>query len=580
MTKLFGFLQKLGNEDLLLSLTDNFTFFAPNDVAMDIVISRMEQSYWNNSDNILNFIRFHTLPGLYSIQMLLSYDLAHIRMPTLYDGFSLSVFKFDFSTSKDNLPDIYVGAGPDTKLVSGIIQKDISAVNGYVHIISKALEPFFPPSDTPMLDEFFNNHPEYSMFGDWLEMRNMMDTIMMNMMQYTLLVPDNSVMIGHNISFVQSRYLKFYVLPKIRLLSSFDDGEIVPTVLGTTQQLTFTKVGDQVYVNDVLISSPNMITAGGVVHGIEGLLSPILHQCNVTNVNTVFGECNSCSLGYYLCPKDFNKVDKAELIRDCYYPYHNGYSQRGCRGLCERKTMVQECCQGYYGPNCQECPGGAEFPCNDNGVCHNGIAGTGICLCQPGFNGTACEFREVNGTLKSWSLSCLYNNGGCSPNATCVESVDGRTVCTCHRGLIGDGSQCLNPCDLDNGGCDISAQCIFIENYGRNCSCFDGYEGDGELCTVMKMSDSSSVWIYTVSVVGTLIILAILTFIGLFIYWRKKTSGFMMIFDRKNSTSSSSFEPLQPDDKDNETMVSQPSTPPDINFCNPLYNVKEEFNDM
>jgi hypothetical protein len=41
-------------------------------------------------------------------------------------------------------------------------------------------------------------------------------------------------------------------------------------------------------VNDVLISSPNMITAGGVVHGIEGLLSPILHQCNVTNVNTVF----------------------------------------------------------------------------------------------------------------------------------------------------------------------------------------------------------------------------------------------------------------------------------------------------
>ena len=96
----------------------------------------------------------------------------------------------------------------------------------------------------------------------------------------------------------------------------------------------------------------------------------------------------------------------------------------------------------------------------------------------------------------------------------------------------------------------------------------------------MKMSDSSSVWIYTVSVVGTLIILAILTFMGLFIYWRKKMSGFMMIFDRKNSTSSSSFEPLQPDDEDNETMISQPSTPPDINFCNPLYNVKDEFNDM
>jgi hypothetical protein len=30
------------------------------------------------------------------------------------------------------------------------------------------------------------------------------------------------------------------------LLSSFDDGETVPTVLGATQQLTFTNVGDQV----------------------------------------------------------------------------------------------------------------------------------------------------------------------------------------------------------------------------------------------------------------------------------------------------------------------------------------------
>lgn len=45
-------------------------------------------------------------------------------------------------------------------------------------------------------------------------------------------------------------------------------------------------------------------------------------------------------MGYYSCPKDFNKVDKAELIRDCYYPYHDGYSKRGCRGLCERKSTV------------------------------------------------------------------------------------------------------------------------------------------------------------------------------------------------------------------------------------------------
>ena len=38
---------------------------------------------------------FHTLSGLYSIRMLLSYQKTHIRMETLYDGFSLSVFNFN-----------------------------------------------------------------------------------------------------------------------------------------------------------------------------------------------------------------------------------------------------------------------------------------------------------------------------------------------------------------------------------------------------------------------------------------------------------------------------------------------------
>ena len=47
-------------------------------------------------------------------------------------------------------------------------------------------------------------------YHNFFQMRNMMDTIMMNMMQYTLLVPDNSVMIGHNISFVVSRTSTHY----------------------------------------------------------------------------------------------------------------------------------------------------------------------------------------------------------------------------------------------------------------------------------------------------------------------------------------------------------------------------------
>lgn len=53
--------------------------------------------------------------------------------------------------------------------------------------------------------------------------------------------------------------------------------------------------------------------------------------------------------------------------------------------------QTRECCAGFFGPQCQPCPGKAGSACFGNGVCMDGINGTGTCQCGAGFVGTACE---------------------------------------------------------------------------------------------------------------------------------------------------------------------------------------------
>ncbi len=55
------------------------------------------------------------------------------------------------------------------------------------------------------------------------------------------------------------------------------------------------------------------------------------------------------------------------------------------------RLQERKCCAGYYGINCEKCPGPEGQSCFGNGVCVDGINGTGVCQCNQGFNGTACE---------------------------------------------------------------------------------------------------------------------------------------------------------------------------------------------
>ncbi|KAJ8301272.1 hypothetical protein KUTeg_020259 [Tegillarca granosa] len=353
-----GFLRFIPKEDnMLLSLKDNFTFFAPSNKAMRILIAKKPPSYWNkNQDNIINFIRFHTIYGVKTTQIMLASISDYGRYDTLYDGFKIHLYK------KNN--EVFVSSKQSNKSWSRIIVPNVPAFNGFIHIIDRALEPFFDSDDTPFLDEFFMKHPEYSMFGEWLNKKGLMDTLM-EMDEYTLFVPSNRIVENFlNTTKITKDFLKYYILPNIRLSMSFENKETIETLLGGRHKLSFIVWTRQVFVNEVEIKKPDMLTDAGVVHGIDGPLVPTLHRCDEVLVNTSWD----------------NKRKNSFIL---------------------------------------ECPGGQEFPCNNNGKCNDGL------------NGTEC--LEVQGT----------------------------TSCHCKLGYYGDGFKCDNPCDINNGGCHENATCFF-----------------------------------------------------------------------------------------------------------------------
>uniref|UniRef100_A0A803V533 Stabilin 1 n=1 Tax=Ficedula albicollis TaxID=59894 RepID=A0A803V533_FICAL len=126
------------------------------------------------------------------------------------------------------------------------------------------------------------------------------------------------------------------------------------------------------------------------------------------------------------------------------------------------------CCPGYYGHQCEMCPGRPGRWCSGHGECQDGSQGSGECRCLEGFHGTACEMCEVGRYGADCRAECACDNG------------------ICNDGLQGDGScECnceIDPCTIDHGGCSMHAVCTKVSPGERTCACKEGYAGDGTLC--------------------------------------------------------------------------------------------------
>uniref|UniRef100_A0A8C2PQW4 Stabilin 2 n=1 Tax=Cyprinus carpio TaxID=7962 RepID=A0A8C2PQW4_CYPCA len=282
------------------------------------------------------------------------------------------------------------------------------------------------------------------------------------------------------------------------------DGLYKDTMLGFSYQLGIFRQDKKLLVNEAEVNVTDIETSKGVVHTVSAVLSIPNNRCDRATSKIIMVQYTM------------------SLKRRCvYFRVYQGkrFPNIGCKASCERVNIERKCCAGYYGINCEKCPGPEGQSCFGNGVCVDGTNGTGVCQCNQGFNGTACETCQagkygahcdqeckcVNGRCKDgvygdgsctcdlgWrGINCNVAitsdmcGGKCHSSANCLlKVVDSTYYCSCAAGFQGNGTYCtaVDACAENNGGCSVHAVCKRTLPGRRICMCHPGYAGDGKVC--------------------------------------------------------------------------------------------------
>ncbi|XP_052265868.1 stabilin-2-like [Dreissena polymorpha] len=488
---LYKFLMESPVVDQKALLQDNYTLFVINDTGFQSFLNGLkldaydkQPTWWRSKANMLTLINYHTIQGTHRLEeLILRSKIA--KIDTMADGYSLYL-----THGEDGVVKVMP---KKTGTVASVTRSNIIATNGYINIIDKVLEPYVPmdPVDYPSLSVFLEKNPQYSMFADWLKEYNLIATIE-NLDSYTLFIPTNEAA-GNLNRTVTRDFLTAFIHTEIKLMLDYGEGDVLITSFdGKTHRLEFSEKRLDLYVNGLRITRMDMFTYAGLVNEIDGLFHPIFNNCDNKIVDTQLGLCTACMGPVYQCQSGYRPpVNQGPLqtLPCLYKELRDGGSRpnleelQGCQGVCVKEYVEKGCCQGYYGNQCLDCPGGPETPCQGHGVCSDGSRGNGTCQCEAKFIGTDCSSCIEGWAGKNCDIdksSCEYKNGGCDMNAVCSRGQDGVISCVCDAGFEGDGYICSGPCERGNGGCHNNASCSYYVSSGISCSCLNGMVGDGK----------------------------------------------------------------------------------------------------
>uniref|UniRef100_A0A8C5UMP2 Stabilin 2 n=1 Tax=Malurus cyaneus samueli TaxID=2593467 RepID=A0A8C5UMP2_9PASS len=504
---LFAFTQK-AKINSVLSTASNLTVLVPSLQAVEDM-DEDERAFWMSESNIPTLLKYHVLTGAYSfadLQNLSSSDM----LPTSLQSKFLHL-------SKEN--------GNLTLEGAHFVSSDIASTNGVIHVIDKVLTPL-RSAVLPRLLERLEQMPDYSIFRGYIIQYNLADEIEAAN-TYTVFAPSNDAIENYlrdkkSASLDEGQIRYHVVLGEKLLKNDLHNGMHRETLLGFSYQIGFFLHNSQLYMNDAPLSYANVATDKGIIHGLGKILEIQRNRCDINNTVIIVSAPT--------------------------------YSQAQFRSFLPPQT--RQCCAGFFGQQCQPCPGKAGNACFGNGVCLDGINGTGSCQCHQGFEGTACEscspgrygpgcdqvctcvhgkcssgidgdgscecdlgWRGVtcdtgdclllsngtayckcaagfegNGTFCTAIDACESSNGGCSAKAECRRTTPGSRTCVCSPGYTGDGIVCLeiNPCLVNNGGCDRNAECTQIGPNQAACNCLKGYSGDGRTCTYISLCSQNN----------------------------------------------------------------------------------------
>lgn len=493
-------------------LDGNITVLSPSRAALDN-LSVEQYGFWVHRHHVLHFIRSHILLGVYSVEdldKLVGSKVSTLNTPTKWE------------VTKSSTGIIRIGN-------ASIINHNHPAINGFIHIMDKALPPSLSeiPPDPPTLMDFLNTTTNFTLFRNYAQLYNLSGELRSS---FTLLLPTDQAireyMQKNNLTALDNDTLKYHIIPEPPLFPELlYDGLVKSTFLGKEYQLQFhINDNNQTAVNNVPIGNSFTETANGLILVVNQVLIVQRNRCGKPFIVHSNGRCTDCNEAPQ-CPYKYKPVQDQfppNMKSNCKFRKRVGprfKSVPGCVIRCTKVITDQSCCPGYYGHGCYKCPGEVGSPCSNHGQCQDGHDGDGECRCFEGFHGTACEDCEPGRYGTNCSKQCRCNHGKCADgltgsgrcdcykgwkgstcaieirddacggscdhNANCITGPQGSApACVCVAGYEGNGTHCteLDLCKMSNGGCSPFAVCTKVSAGERTCSCNQGYTGDGVVC--------------------------------------------------------------------------------------------------
>ncbi|XP_039999160.1 stabilin-2 isoform X2 [Xiphias gladius] len=433
-----------------------------------------------------------------------------------------------------------------------IIQSDLLASNGMIHIINKLMDSVSATveSDTEEnLMKIISDYGKFDKFKSLLEKTDLA-SVMDRPGPITVFAPSSSAfdaMTEGHLPFLSSaeghnklvEFLRNHIVLSTTLEVYFAvSSPRIVTMANQVLTINVTENG-QILVNGAAVLEAAVEAKNGRLYVLDGILTPssieplLPHRCDVSETKTIKGECVSCSkVKLSQCSSG---VYTGSSTFGCVYTLSIGspavnIPATGCSPLCNATVTTPACCKGFYGPDCTPCPGGYQNPCSGHGQCLEGIGGNGMCICDSNFRGSRCQYCSSNkyGPNCDTTCPCIHgqcdnrpdSDGRCKPES-CLKGFTGwfcdrqtaacgvqaqfchahadcdfskrTTRCVCKPGYQGDGITCVesDPCAPPlRGGCSVNAKCIKTGPGTHSCQCLTGWRQDGDECQPINNCNS------------------------------------------------------------------------------------------
>ncbi|KAG7277653.1 hypothetical protein CRUP_025338 [Coryphaenoides rupestris] len=482
-----------------------FTVFAPNSLTSAPVFNTISQLLIKGNTDMISFayiIQSHIV----MCHALTASDLAQPRNITALSGEVLTT-----TASQGN---VWVNK-------ARVTYSDHASVNGIIHEVDAYLISTagrVPQSSKPLDLKEVAVRSGYQRFSKLLEDTGVLEVLSSVASQpVTVFLPSDQALASlsqqqrdflydpHNRDQLLE-YVRYHIIPNKKMYASeLVHLDAVRTMQGSALQFGCggtDAIGD-IFVNGgtCRVVQRHLAFQGGLAYGIDCLLTP----------PSVGGRC------------DKHKSFEHTGVEKCDLPLVSYAKHSGCRHTCTFNLWQPKCCAGYYGRDCQACPGGVRSVCSNHGACDDGHLGNGTCKCDVGFQGVACELcaaghhgRTCQGGLPGEQYLCLLallpgrrllvhtaevactQRGGAIATYIQLSYAQKAGYNLCSVGWL-EGARAAYPTTYSNPNCGFGHVGIvdygFRKNYSETwdtfcyrfkevaCACKPGYVGDGYTCT-------------------------------------------------------------------------------------------------